>query len=409
MPTDINTDLEPKIYISGEGLSFNNLQVAFSAKTDSELRNDYYLFKLIGKRWLVNAAPLFVNLALRLRLPIKGIIRATAFKHFCGGESISDCAQTVKQLYKYKIGSILDYSVEGEEKEENFNKTADEIIATINRAKGDPAIPFCVFKPTGLARFSMLQKMSNTDNLDSDEFEESTRIYDRINKICKAAAENNVRIFIDAEESWIQKAIDDIACRMMMQYNKQKPVVYNTIQLYRTDRLEYLKKSVDHVVKNNYIYGIKLVRGAYMEMERTRAAKLGYTSPIQPDKISCDRDFDEALHFCINKLEYVAFCAGTHNEESSMLLVNLMKLNNIPHNHSFIYFSQLLGMSDHISYNLAAAGYNVVKYVPYGPVDSVLPYLIRRAQENTSMSGQMSRELGLIVAERARRKKLKQE
>lgn len=397
---------DPVINLS-QDISFDNLANAFAAKSDAELRNDYWLFKLIGQQWLVKMAPPLTDFALKFHLPIKRIIRATLFKHFCGGEFIEDCNQSIKKLWQYRVGSILDYSVEGEEKEENFERTEKEIIATIQRAKGDSAIPFCVFKPTGVARFALLEKASATPQLTSEEYEEYKRVYNRVRNICKTAAESNVRIFIDAEESWIQKAIDDLAMQMMEHYNREKPVVYNTIQLYRIDRIEFLKQSYEHAAKNNYWSGLKLVRGAYMEKERERAAKLGYPSPIQPDKQSCDCDFDEAIHFCIEHFNRIAFCAGTHNEESSMLLVNLMKKNNIPRNHPNIYFSQLLGMSDHISYNLAAAGYNVAKYVPYGPVASVLPYLIRRAQENTSIAGQMGRELSLIVAERKRRKKLK--
>lgn len=385
-------------------VSFNNLEKAFAAKSDSDLRNDYWLFKIIGNRWLVNAGPFFVDVALKLHLPIKRIIRATIFKHFCGGEFIEDCNMTINELYKYGIGSILDYSAEGEEKEENFDKTTNEIIANIKYARGNPAIPFCVFKPTGVARFALLEKMSVTNILLPEEYEESKRIYTRINNICQTAAENNVRIFIDAEESWIQKAIDDIAAQMMIHYNSVKPIVYNTIQLYRTDRIEFLKQSLEHAVKNNYFLALKLVRGAYMEKERERAAKLLYPSPVHSNKKDCDDDFDNALRYCVEHFDRIAICAGTHNEESSMLLVNLMKEKNVSHNNANIYFSQLLGMSDHISYNLADAGYNVAKYVPYGQVAKVLPYLVRRAQENTSVAGQMGRELSLILEERRRRR-----
>ena len=388
-------------------MNFNDLEKAFASKSDADLKSDYRLFKILGQKWLVDIAPPLTDMALKLHLPIKRIIRATVFKHFCGGEFIEDCEKTVNDLYKYKIGSILDYSAEGEEKEESFDYTAKEIIATIHRAKGDPAIPFCVFKPTGIARFALLEKASASADLSAEETEEFKKAAARFKNICAAAAENNVRIFIDAEESWIQKAIDDLAAQMMQLFNSQKVIVYNTIQLYRTDRLAFLKKSFEHAEKNNYFLGLKLVRGAYMEKERARAEKLKYPSPIQPDKQSCDRDFDEALRFCVEHFDRIAICSGTHNEESNMLLSQLMKEKNIPGNHPHIYFSQLLGMSDHISYNLAAAGYNVSKYVPYGPVKSVLPYLRRRAQENTSIAGQMGRELSLITAERNRRKSLK--
>jgi proline dehydrogenase len=390
-------------------MTFNDLEKAFAAKSDADLRNDYWLFKVIGKQWLTKAAPFLTNFALKFHLPIKRIIKATIFKHFCGGEYIEECNITVAKLHKFKVGSILDYSAEGEEKEEKFNHTEKEIIATILHAKGDPAIPFCVFKPTGIARLALLEKVSAAKNLSVPEADEFRKAALRFKNICAAAAENNVPIFIDAEETWIQKAIDDLAMQMMQMHNKQKPIVYNTIQLYRTDRLDFLRHACEHAANNNYFLGIKLVRGAYMEKERARAAQLGYPSPIQPDKQSTDHDFNEALKFCVQHIDRVAICNGTHNENSSMLLVQLMKENNISSSHPHIYFSQLLGMSDHISYNLADAGYNVAKYVPYGPVASVLPYLIRRAQENTSIAGQMGRELGLIVEEMKRRKKVKSE
>lgn len=399
----MNTKPETYFMTDKSVVSFDNIERAFAAKSNSELRADYWLFKMIGQRWLVNMAPPLTDLALKLHLPIKGIIRATIFKHFCGGEDINDCNNTIANLHRFNIGSILDYSVEGEEKEENFDKTRDEIIATVKRAQGDPSIPFCVFKITGIARFGLLERASVTTNLTSGEFEEYKRVYTRVKNICKAAAEANVRIFIDAEESWIQPAIDDFAEQMMVHYNREKTIVYNTIQFYRTDRFAFLEKSLAHAKENNYLLGLKLVRGAYMEKERARAEKMDYPSPIQPDKKSADVDFDKALHVCVNNLDRIAFCAGTHNEESSLLLVKLMQEKNIAINHPSVYFSQLLGMSDHISYNLASAGYNVAKYVPYGPVKSVLPYLIRRAHENTSIAGQMGRELALIVAERKRR------
>lgn len=385
-------------------INFYNLEKAFAAKSNADLRNDYLLFKIIGNQWLTKAAPSLTDIALKFHLPIKRIVKATIFKHFCGGEYIEECNKTVAKLHQYKVGSILDYSAEGEAKEKKFDLTEKEIIATIHHAKGDTAIPFCVFKPTGVARMALLEKVSAEKKLTIEESEEFKRAEARVKNICKTAAENNVRIFVDAEETWIQKAIDYIVTQMMMEHNREKPIVYNTIQLYRTDRLGFLKQSYEQAVKNNYKLGMKLVRGAYMEKERARAEQMGYPSPIHTDKRGSDNDFDEALRFCVKHVDRIAICAGTHNENSSMLLVQLMKENNIPHNDSNIYFSQLLGMSDHISYNLADAGYNVAKYVPYGPVASVLPYLIRRAQENTSIAGQMGRELSLIVEERKRRK-----
>ncbi len=391
--------------MSGPEISFSNTEIAFASKSDRELKDDRMLFNIIGKPWLVRTAPPFVKLAMVLHLPVKPLIRATIYRHFCGGETIAECNETIKKLFDYKVGSILDYSVEGEETEESFDKTAEEILATIKRAKGDAAIPFCVFKPTGIGRMGLLEKASNTKNLSSAEFDEYKRIFGRFKKICAFAADSNVRIFIDAEESWIQNAVDDIAQQMMMHYNGSHAIVYNTVQLYRHDRLNFLNSVFQHASANNYFLGVKLVRGAYMEKERERAVRLSYPSPIQPDKPSCDNDFNEALRFCIHNIHGIALCAGTHNEYSSLLLAQLMEEKNISSSDQRIWFSQLLGMSDHISFNLAHAGYNVCKYVPYGPVDAVLPYLIRRAQENTSIAGQIGRELSMIMQELNRRKK----
>jgi proline dehydrogenase len=389
---------------SSEELSFDNLEIAFASKTDKELRYDYYLFLALGQRWLVKMAPLLSTAIIHFRLPLKRLIRATIFKHFCGGEFIEDCNKTIAHLHQYRIGSILDYSVEGKGQESDFEKTAEEILATIKRAKGDAAIPFCVFKPTGVARLDLLEKVSLNAHLTTGELKEYNRVMERIKKICSCAAHYGVRIFIDAEESWIQPAVDSIAENMMQHYNRQRAVVYNTVQLYRWDRLDFIRQSLKKAEEMNYFLGLKLVRGAYMEKERARAARLNYPSPIQPDKPSCDRDFDAALHFCMEHIDRIHFCAGTHNEASSYLLVRLMNEKGIAASDERIWFSQLLGMSDHISFNLAHAGYNVCKYVPYGPVKAVLPYLTRRAQENTSIAGQMGRELSLIVAEMKRRK-----
>lgn len=317
---------------------------------------------------------------------------------------MDDCNATMQQLYDYGIGSILDYSVEGKEAEDEFEHTTEEIILTIYKAKGNPQIPFCVFKTTGLARFDLLAKVNQREALTIEEQQEFDRVKKRIERICQTAYDNNVRIFIDAEESWIQDTIDGLCREMMLKYNHKQAIVYNTIQLYRHDRLDFLKHSYEDALKHNYYLGLKLVRGAYMEKERERAEKMGYPSPIQPDKAASDRDYDEALKFCVKHIDRISICAGTHNENSSMLLVQLMNEHHIAPNDSRIYFSQLYGMSDHISYNLSNAGYNVAKYLPYGPVKSVLPYLFRRAAENTSVKGQAGRELTLLQREVARRK-----
>ncbi len=388
-----------------ETVNFDNTEIAFKSKSNNDLKQSYVLFKAIGFNWLVKAGPAMVNTAFKIGLPIKGIIKATVFKQFCGGESMADCDQAMNQLYSYGVGTILDYSVEGEEKEENFNYTATETLETIVKAKNNPKIPFCVFKTTGLGRFDLLAKVTAKETLTEQETIEFDRVKQRVYNICKSAHDNDVRIFIDAEETWIQTAIDDLAHEMMLAFNKQKCIVYNTLQLYRHDRLAFLKTSLADANKHGYFLGVKLVRGAYMEKERERAEKMGYPSPIQPDKQSCDKDYDDSLRFCIEHIDKISVCAGTHNEQSSLLLTALMAKNGIAINDSRIYFSQLYGMSDHISYNLSNAGYNVAKYLPYGPIKAVLPYLFRRAAENTSVKGQAGRELNLILKEMARRKK----
>jgi len=385
-------------------VDFDNLEVAFAGKSDGDLTRAYWLFKAMSNNMLVNNGPALLDFAMKFRLPVIPIIRATIYKHFCGGEDIHDCNKTVEALYKKGIGSVLDYSVEGAESEENFDHTCEEIIATIKRAKGDPSIPFCVFKTTGVGSQHILESVTTGQTLSQTEKDEFARAKSRVQRICAAASENDVRLFIDAEETWLQQAIDDLADEMMEKFNTKKAIIYNTLQMYRTDRLAFLKKSHKQAREKKYILGLKLVRGAYMEKERERAIAKNYPSPIQPDHATTNADYDASLTYCIENFPEIAICAGTHNEESSHLLVRLMAAKNIPHNHPDIWFSQLLGMSDHISSNLASAGYNVAKYVPYGPVISVLPYLIRRAQENTSIAGQTGRELRMILQEKKRRK-----
>jgi proline dehydrogenase len=384
-------------------ISFDNTQIAFSGMSNADLNRAYWLFKVININFLVKIGPPITNAAIKIGLPIAPLIRATIFKQFCGGESISDCANTIRHLHKYKIGTILDYSVEGESTEQAFDATCDETIATIKRAQNDSAIPFCVFKITGLARFGLLEKLDAQQSLTEVEVKEFERVKERVRKICQTAYDLNVRIFIDAEESWIQKTIDQLAMDMMRLFNRERVMVYNTFQFYRHDSLEIMKNFDATLKAEGVMMGLKLVRGAYMEKERKRAEELNYPSPIQPDKASSDKDYDLGLLYCIENINRVAICAGTHNEKSSKYLVDLMNKYNIVANDERIYFSQLLGMSDNLSYNLADAGYNVAKYVPYGPVKSVLPYLFRRAQENTAIAGQMGRELSLILKEKKRR------
>jgi proline dehydrogenase len=342
---------------------------------------------------------------LNIGLPIQGMIKATIFKQFCGGETIEECTPTINSMWKNHVGTILDYSVEGKESAEDFEATTNEIIATINKAKNNEGIPFAVFKITGIAEFAILEK-ANTSESDLNETEKTAYdlIVERVNRICKAAYESQVPLFIDAEETWIQDTIDRICHQMMEVYNKEKAIVFNTVQMYRHDRLAFLQESVAWATAQQLHYGVKLVRGAYMEKERNRAAEKGYLDPIQPDKQACDKDYNDALTFLVDHIDHIALCAGTHNEDSSAFLADLLEKKGVDKTDKRIYFAQLLGMSDHISYNLAHAGYNVAKYVPYGPVKEVIPYLFRRADENTSVKGQTGRELSLIRQEKQRRK-----
>jgi proline dehydrogenase len=385
-------------------LSFDNTEVAFRSRSNADLNRSYLLFSLISNPSWVKTGKWLTETALKLHLPIKGIIRKTIYKQFVGGENIQDCKATIAQLGKYGVGTILDYSVEGKESDEDFERTTAETIATVERGAGDANIPFCVFKVTGLAPFALLETMSAEKPLQAQEEHAWKKVQDRVNRICAHAASLKVPVFIDAEESWIQDAIDQLALDMMRKYNRERCIVYNTYQLYRYDRLDFLSLNIRQAKEESFFMGAKLVRGAYMEKERARAEKMGYTSPINPNKESTDKMFNDALRLCVQHISVVSFCAGTHNEKSSMLLAELMKENNIAPQDKRVYFSQLLGMSDHISFNLAGSGFHVAKYVPYGPVKEVMPYLFRRAQENTSVKGQTGRELSLIIKERKRRK-----
>ncbi len=385
-------------------LDFSNTQIAFESKSNTDLSRSYWLYKMIGIPVLVNVGSALTTFAIKLRLPIRGLIKATIFKQFVGGENINECSKTVEALGQYKVGSILDYSVEGKASETEFDHCLKETLDTIAKAKADHNIPFCVFKVTGLARFELLEQVADGSVLNPIEMEEWERVQQRVAKICRTAAEGDQCIFIDAEESWIQAAIDQLADSNMLINNKVKVIVYNTFQLYRHDRLAFLKASLDQGEKQGYHVGAKLVRGAYMEKEGKRAADMAYKNPIHTSKSDTDRDYDAALKLCMQHINRMGLCAGTHNEESSLLLTQLMRTHQVLANDTRVFFSQLFGMSDHISFNLAKAGYNVAKYLPYGPVNDTLPYLIRRAQENTSVKGQTGRELNLIMQERKRRK-----
>jgi proline dehydrogenase len=383
-------------------LDLHNTEVAFADKSNSELKRRYWLFKMLNSETLNSFGTTMAELSLRWHLPIKWAIKATIFNHFCGGETIEECESTVETLAKSKIGAILDYSVEGRYEEEDFGRTKDEIIRTIKRAADDERVPFAVFKVTGIAPLGTLEKVSSGTELTDKGKWKWERIQSRIDDICKYAHSVNQQLFIDAEETWIQNAIDQLVTEMMEKYNRERPLIFNTLQLYRHDRLEFLKKSHQSAREKGYFYAAKLVRGAYMEKERERAAEMGYESPIQPDKAATDRDYNLALKYCLDNK--IAVVCASHNEESNYHLARLMSEKGLPNYHHNAFFSQLYGMSDNLSYNLAKAGYNVSKYVPYGPIKDTIPYLIRRAQENTSVKGQMSRELELIAKEIKRRK-----
>ncbi len=386
-------------------LNFNDTEIAFASKTDWQLTERYWLFRVMNSPTLTKLGTSVLGWAIRWKLPVKGLIKATIFKQFCGGETVEECWPVMEELAKSNIKSILDYSVEGEESEAGFDAVVEKTIYTIEKSKETPNIPFAVFKMTGIARFGLLEKVSAAQALSADELGEWNKVKLRLHKICKAASDANLPVMIDAEESWIQAAIDSLADEMMEHYNKHQPLVYNTIQLYRKDRLAFLKSSFAKAEKGDYYLGVKLVRGAYMEKERQRAAEMGYPSPIHDSKADTDRDFNLAIDFCLEHIDRIGVCAGTHNEESSLKLARLIQEKNLPMHHSHLYFSQLYGMGDHISYNLAKAGFNVAKYLPYGAVKFVLPYLFRRAQENTAVAGYASRELRLLIAERSRRKR----
>lgn len=385
-------------------VSFENTEIAFKSKTNIELNKAWWLFRFIGNNQLVKLTKPFAGIAVKIGFPFRYMIKHTIFQHFCGGETIRDCEETIAHLASFDVHTILDYSVEGKESESDFDRTTQEIIDTQERSVLDEHIPFSVFKLTGIARFELLEKASSNDELSETERLELERVTNRVERICKRAFELDRCVMMDAEESWIQPIMDKLMLDMMRKFNKDRAVVYNTFQMYRHERLKKLEELNTQAENESFYAGVKLVRGAYMEKERKRALELNYLSPIQIDKNATDVDYDAALQFMVEHINRFAFCAGSHNENSATLLINLMEKHKIQPNDSRIYFSQLLGMSDHISFNLSNAGFNVAKYVPYGPLKDVLPYLIRRADENTSVAGQTSRELTLISKERSRRK-----
>ena len=383
-------------------ISFQDTATAFAHKTDKDLRRARLLFRSFDYPILLKWGPALAKIA--VSFGFKFVIKNTIFKQFCGGENINDCVNAIHGLSHSGIGTILDYSVEGEESEAVFEHTAAEIKKTIDMAKGNADIPFAVFKVTGIIDSHVLEKKSANTQLSPSEEILWNNGSKRFFEICEHAKNCDVRLFIDAEESWIQEAIDRLAEQAMSQFNSEKAIIYNTVQLYRHDRLAYLKKQI---AESKVFLGFKLVRGAYMEKERARAAEKGYQDPIQPNKASTDSDYNAAVTVCLENHDKVSVCIGTHNENSSMLGVQLLEKQQLQPNDKKVYFSQLLGMSDHISFNLSHSKYNVAKYVPYGPVTAVIPYLTRRAQENSSVAGQMGRELSLIDSEITRRSNAK--
>ncbi|MFN9856086.1 MAG: proline dehydrogenase family protein [Bacteroidota bacterium] len=392
-------------------LSFENTQNAFAHLTDKELKNARFLFQSMSFPWLVQMGTRLTPFIMRTGLPVHGLIRKTLFKQFVGGETLEETAGVAKTLDSFGVKVILDYGVEGKEGEEAFDTATEEFMRVIRYAATQTNIPFISIKVTGLARFGLLQTLNEAPRLRSgihdDEFErdEWNMVRERMYAICELAAEKQIGVLIDAEESWIQDPVDRLCIEMMQVFNKTAPVVYNTVQLYRHDRLAFLKMSHRIAKEKGFVLGLKLVRGAYMEKERARAREMGYDSPIQPDKAAADNDFNVAVRYCLENLSEMAVVIASHNEESNRLAAATMDELGIPHQHPHVHFSQLYGMSDHITFNMAKAGFAVSKYLPFGPIRDVIPYLMRRAQENSSVSGQTGRELTLIQRELQRRKK----
>lgn len=383
---------------------FDNTEIAFQLKSDSELERAYFLFKMISIQPLVKIGTAATNLAIKAKLPIEGLIRSTVFDHFCGGINEQDCLSVIDKMYQCGVSSVLDYSVEGKETEEEFDSAMKKVLHIMDFAKERNAIPIAVFKPTAFGRLDLYEKVGKRDKLTSGEDEEWQRVKERYHTVCKKAKHNDIAVLIDAEESWMQDAADELATQMMQQYNTEKAIVFNTLQMYRHDRLEFLMAEHEKANKQGYYLGYKVVRGAYMEKENDRAEELNYPSPICENKFATDTNFDKAVNYIITNLQTIALFAGTHNEDSSYLIIEQMKQKGILNNDPRVWFGQLYGMSDHISYNLAEKGYNVAKYIPFGPVKDVMPYLIRRAEENTSVAGQTGRELSLLGKEKKRRK-----
>ena len=386
-------------------IDFSDSKTAFAHKSNEELKFSVFIFKLMRYRWLTKIGGALTNFGLKIKLPIKGLIKSTVYKQFCGGETIEECEPVIMKLGKANIGAVLDYSVEGVQNDDLFDTVTRELLRVLDKAKESPNIPVSCMKITGVAPFGVLERVSQSGkgDLSSEDKAEYAKVVRRVNEICKRAFENDIPIYIDAEESWIQPALDRLIETMMNKYNTKRAIVFTTLQMYKHSQIPKLEKLIQKAKIGNYKLGIKFVRGAYMEKENRRAKKMGYPTPIQPTKEHTDLDFDQAIRISVKNVEHVETCCGTHNELSCYKLVDLMDDLNIPPDHPGISFSQLYGMSDNISFNLANLGYNVTKYLPYGPVEEAIPYLTRRAEENSAIAGQMGKELRFLLAELKRR------
>ena len=383
---------------------FDNTEIAFSLKSNSELNRAFLLFKMISYEPLVKVGKTLSNFAIKANLPVDSVIRATVFDHFCGGINEKDCLPVIDAMFEKGVSSVLDFSVEGKEEESFFDAAMDKTLEIIKFSENKEAMPIAVFKPTGFGKPSLYTKKGEGKPFTAEEQVQWNRVVARYDKVCKLAKEKDVELLIDAEESWMQQAVDDLVSEMMQKYNTEKAIVYNTLQMYRHDRMAFLMQEHDHAKANGYYLGYKIVRGAYMEKENERALKMGYPTPICESKAATDDNFNASAKYILDHLDTISLFAGTHNEESSYLILEMMEEKGISINDNRVWFGQLYGMSDHISFNLANLGYNVAKYVPFGPVKDVLPYLIRRAEENTSVAGKTGRELMLLTKEKNRRK-----
>ena len=387
--------------------SFNNTEIAFASKTDWQLQKAYYLFRIVNNNTFANISTFSANLSLRLGLPIKGIIKNTVFEHFCGGENILECKATSEKIARYNIKSVLDYSVEGKDTEEAFDNTLNETLRTIENASGNENVPYAVFKPTGIGSDVLMEKVQLGETLTTEDEAALARLKERYEVLCRAAYDGGVRLLIDAEHSWYQKFLDDLINGLMEKYNKERAIVFNTYQMYRWESLDNIKKAHKLANEKGFVLGAKLVRGAYMEVERERAAEKGYKDPICINKQATDDSYNDGLKYCVENIDNIELFNGSHNEYSNLYITQLIEKAGLARDDQRIWNVQLFGMSDNISYVMADAGYNVAKYLPYGPVKYVMPYLTRRAQENTSVGGQSSRELTMLREEMKRRKNSK--